>query len=197
MWKERKVEIPAGAKPEDLIKVPENAQYFAALGAVEFGKSEDESVGCYHGHEKLVHYIEFGRQEEKAKSGARGLTTSEGELEDFNVTYAKKKFTPAVFNTNQMVSGFIGIDGGSTSTKAVLLDEKGDILCKAYQLSNGNPIQDTIEMFENLREQVEVAEREARSARRRDYRLCERYFERRACTPMWRWWKPSRTPNRR
>jgi len=156
MWKERKVEIPAGAKPEDLIKVPENAQYFAALGAIEFGKSEDDSVGCYHGYEKLVHYIEFGRQEEKAKSGARGLTTSEGELEDFNVTYAKKKFTPAVFNTNQIVSGFIGIDGGSTSTKAVLIDEKGDILCKAYQLSNGNPIQDTIEMFENLRGQVEA-----------------------------------------
>jgi len=156
MWKERKVEIPAGAKPEDLIKVPENAQYFAALGAIEFGKSEDECVGCYHGYEKLVHYIDFGRQEEKAKSGARGLTTSEAELEDFNVTYAKKKFTPAVFNTNQIVSGFIGIDGGSTSTKAVLIDEKGDILCKAYQLSNGNPIQDTIEMFENLRGQVEA-----------------------------------------
>src|SRR6185369_11156586 len=30
------------------------------------------------------------------------------------------------------------------------------ILCKAYQLSNGNPIQDTIDMFENLRKQVEA-----------------------------------------
>ena len=38
----------------------------------------------------------------------------------------------------------------------MLLDEDGDILCKAYQLSNGNPIQDTIEMFENLRGQVEA-----------------------------------------
>jgi predicted CoA-substrate-specific enzyme activase len=50
----------------------------------------------------------------------------------------------------------VGVDGGSTSTKAVLLDENGDILCKSYQLSNGNPIQDTIEMFENLRKQVEA-----------------------------------------
>jgi predicted CoA-substrate-specific enzyme activase len=156
MWQERKVEIPAGAKPEDLIKVPENAQYFAALGAIEFGKSEDDSVGCYLGYEKLVHYIDFGRQEEKAKSGAKGLTESEGELDEFKDIYKKKKFTPAVFSTNQVVSGFIGIDGGSTSTKAVLIDENGDILCKAYQLSNGNPIQDTIEMFENLRGQVEA-----------------------------------------
>ena len=156
MWQERKVTIPDGAKPEDLIKVPQNAQYFAAMGAIEFGKSEEDCVGCYLGYEKLMHYIEYGRQEEKAKSGAKGLTTSDTELDEFKVSYRRKKFTPVAFHTNQTVGGFIGIDGGSTSTKAVLLDEKGDILCKAYQLSNGNPIQDTIEMFENLRGQVEA-----------------------------------------
>src|ERR1700734_3678644 len=156
MWQERKVTVPEGATPEDLIKVPENAQYFAAMGAIEFGKSEEDSVGCYLGYEKLMHYIEYGRQEEKAKSGAKGLTTSDTELDEFKVSYRRKKFSPVAFHTNQTVGGFIGIDGGSTSTKAVLLDEKGDILCKAYQLSNGNPIQDTIEMFENLRGQVEA-----------------------------------------
>src|SRR5271168_2052392 len=81
MWQERKVEIPDGAKPEDLIKVPNNAQYFAALGAIEFGKSEDDCVGCYQGYEKLTYYIEFGRQEEKAKSGAKGWVSKEGELD--------------------------------------------------------------------------------------------------------------------
>ena len=156
MWQERKVAVPDGAKPEDLIKVPQNAQYFAALGAIEFGKSEEDCVGCYQGYERLVHYIDFGRQEEKAKSGAKGLVTDTSELDGFKDAYRRKKFVPTTFNTNQTVAGFIGIDGGSTSTKAVLLDEKGDILCKSYQLSNGNPIQDTIEMFENLRGQVEA-----------------------------------------
>src|SRR6202522_1534355 len=156
MWQERKVAIPDGAKPEDLIKVPQNAQYFAALGAIEFGKSEEDCVGCYQGYEKLVHYIDFGRQEEKAKSGAKGLVSQAGELDGFKEAYRKKKFTPATFQKGQTVGGFIGIDGGSTSTKAVLLDDPGDILCKAYQLSNGDPIQDTIEMFENLRGQVEA-----------------------------------------
>src|SRR5205814_6846364 len=61
MWKERKVEIPEGSKPEDLIKVPGNAQYFAALGAVEFGKDEDDEGGRYVGTGKLTHYIDFGR----------------------------------------------------------------------------------------------------------------------------------------
>jgi predicted CoA-substrate-specific enzyme activase len=156
MWQERKVAVPEGSKPEDLIKVPQNAQYFAALGAVEFGRSEDDCIGCYRGYDQLVHYIECGRQEEKAKAGGKGLVENTCELDSFKESYKRKKFTPATFQKGSTVAGFIGIDGGSTSTKAVLLDEKGDILCKSYQLSNGNPIQDTIEMFENLRGQVEA-----------------------------------------
>ncbi|MGB9492635.1 MAG: BadF/BadG/BcrA/BcrD ATPase family protein [Terriglobales bacterium] len=156
MWQERKVAIPEGAKPEDLIKVPQNAQYFAALGAVEFGRTEDDCIGCYRGYENLIHYIDFGRQEEKAKSGGKGLVERPEDLDVFKDAYRRKKFTPAVFQKGSTVGGFIGIDGGSTSTKAVLLNESGDILCKSYQLSNGNPIQDTIEMFENLRGQVEA-----------------------------------------
>jgi predicted CoA-substrate-specific enzyme activase len=155
MWQERKVAVPDGAKPEDLIKVPQNAQYFAALGAIEFGRAEDDCIGCYRGYDQLIHYIEYGRQEEKAKSGGKGLVENPADLDGFKTSYARKKFTPALFQSGTTVPGFIGIDGGSTSTKAVLLNESGDILCKSYQLSNGNPIQDTIEMFESLRGQVE------------------------------------------
>src|SRR6266446_2172236 len=156
MWQERKVVVPEGAKPDELIKVPQNAQYFAALGAIEFGRAEDDCVGCYRGYHDLVHYIEYGRQEEKAKSGGKGLVENVTEFENFKEAYRRKKFTPVAFQKGSTVAGFIGIDGGSTSTKAVLLNEEGDILCKSYQLSNGNPIQDTIEMFENLRGQVEA-----------------------------------------
>ena len=156
MWQERKVAVPEGSKPENLIKVPQNAQYFAALGAVEFGRSEDDCIGCYRGYDNLIHYIEFGRQEEKAKFGGKGLVDQPAELDVFKDAYRRKKFTPAVFQKGSTVGAFMGIDGGSTSTKAVLLNESGEILCKSYQLSNGNPIQDTIEMFENLRGQVEA-----------------------------------------
>jgi predicted CoA-substrate-specific enzyme activase len=155
MWKERKVEIPEGVKPEDLIKVPDNAQYFAALGSVEFGKDEDPEIGRYLGTDNLVYYIDYGRAEEKAISGGKGLVAEDAELVSFKSAYKKKKFAPAEFYPGQVVSGFIGIDGGSTSTKAAVLGKDGEILCKTYQLSNGNPIQDTIEMFEQLREQIE------------------------------------------
>ena len=155
MWEERKVELPEGAKPEELIKVPENAQYFAAIGAVEFGKDEDPEVGIYMGTECLEDYIAVGRQAEKAKSGSAGLSASDEELARFKQQYTIPKFIGAKFTAGETVHGFIGIDGGSTSTKAVLLSEAGDVLCKAYQLSGGNPIQDTIDMFVAVREQVE------------------------------------------
>ncbi len=155
MWKERKVEIPEGSTPEQLIKVPENAQYFAALGAIEFGKDEEASVGRYLGTEKLIYYMDVGRAEEKAKAGGKGLVASDSELEDFKVAYRRKKFIPATFQRGQVVAGFVGVDGGSTSTKAVLVDTNGDLLCKCYQLSGGNPIEDTKQMFEKLRAQVE------------------------------------------
>jgi predicted CoA-substrate-specific enzyme activase len=156
MWQERKVEVPEGHKPEDLIKVPQSAQYFAALGAIEFGKDEDADVGRYRGVAKLKYYIDFGRAEEKAKSGGRGLVSSQDELAAFKQAYRRKKFVPAVFQSGATVGAFLGIDGGSTSTKGVLMNEHGDVLCKSYQLSKGNPIEDTKEIVEDLRRQVEA-----------------------------------------
>jgi predicted CoA-substrate-specific enzyme activase len=154
-WAERKVELPEGAKPEELIKVPANAQYFAAIGAIEFGKDEEKQIGVYRGTECLEDYILYGREAEKEKSGGRGLSASDEELAEFKKRYTIRKFTPSTVEPGTTVAGFVGIDGGSTSTKAVLLSESGEILCKAYQLSNGNPIQDTIDMFTSLRKQVE------------------------------------------
>src|ERR1700761_9470594 len=156
MWKDRKVELPEGVAPEGLIKVPENAQYFAALGAVEFGKDEEAAIGRYEGYDRLLYYIDYGRAEEKAASGGKGLVADDSELGRFKEEFRRKKFIPAEFVAGETVSGFIGIDGGSPSTKAVLLGTDGTILCKTYQLSNGNPIQDGIEMFEKLREQIET-----------------------------------------
>lgn len=155
MWKERKVEVPDGSRPEELIKVPKNAQYFAAVGAVEFGKDEDQDVGRYKGLAKLKHYMDVGRIQEKAKSGGGGLVSSQEEMQAFKEEYKPKKFVPATFMAGSTVQAFIGLDGGSTSTKAVLINEDGDILIKSYQLSKGNPIQDTMEVFDALRKQVE------------------------------------------
>src|ERR1700686_215742 len=81
IWAERKTPLPECDDPRDLIWVPDNAQYFAALGAVEFGKEEDEGVGAYRGTKLLRHYIDVGRLEEKQASGSRGLGDSLEELD--------------------------------------------------------------------------------------------------------------------
>src|SRR5215213_1420498 len=154
VWEERNYPLPEGVDPQDLIKVPDNAQYFAAIGAVEFGKSEEESVGVYLGYADLEYYINYGRVEEKQKAGGKGLSESEQDLLAFKERYKTKKFIPATFEPGQVVEGFLGLDGGSTSTKTVLLDKNRNVLVKTYQLSKGNPIEDTKEVFAKLEKQV-------------------------------------------
>ncbi|MGH9354881.1 MAG: BadF/BadG/BcrA/BcrD ATPase family protein, partial [Terriglobia bacterium] len=156
IWEERNTPLPAGKDPKELIRVPDNAQYFAAIGCVRFGMDEDADVGVYQGAEKLDWYINVGRTEEKQKRGSGGLYKTEGELASFKDQYKPKKFIPKTFQPGEHVKAFMGIDGGSTSTKAVLLSEQGEVTVKCYQLSKGNPLEDAMEMFSNLRKQVEA-----------------------------------------
>jgi len=155
VWEERNYPLPEGKDPKDLIQVPQNAQYFAALGCVRYGIDEDAHIGIYQGYEKLEWYIHVGRLEEKKKRGGSGLYKTEDELTAFKERYKPKKFVPKTFQPGEHVRAFMGIDGGSTSTKAVLLSEQGEVMVKCYQLSKGNPLEDTKEMFANLRKQVE------------------------------------------
>ncbi len=158
LWKERNFPLDEyDVPPEELIRVPEDSQYFAARGAVEYGKTEEVDVGGYLGMEALVYYLEVGRVEKmKAASGSqKGLVDSVEELETFREQYQVKPFEGPVFHQGQKVTGYIGIDGGSTSTKAVLMDNNSEVIALAYELSKGNPISDTIEVLGKLRQQVE------------------------------------------
>ncbi len=155
VWAERNYPLPPDKDPKELIQVPENAQYFAALGCVRFGMDEDPNLGIYQGFGKLEWYVTVGREEAKGKRGSGGLWKSTDELAEFKERYKPKKFIPREFKPGEHVKAFMGIDGGSTSTKAVLLSEEGEVMVKCYELSKGNPIEDTQEMFANLRAQVE------------------------------------------
>ncbi|MBP1623087.1 MAG: hypothetical protein H6Q07_1107, partial [Acidobacteria bacterium] len=155
-WEERGVEIPAGASVEELIRAPQDAEYYGALGAAEFGKDEEIEVGRYQGLAQLQS-LYHGRSEGRSRGGfgVPALVGSEEEVREFLKQYAPPPFKPPVFKPGDVARGFIGVDGGSTSTKAVLLSLEGEVLARAYQLSRGNPIEDTIEILEKLRAQVE------------------------------------------
>ena len=155
VWAERNIELPEGVPPEDLIVVPDNAQYYAAIGSVLYGKTEEDHVGVFIGTEELEEFIEVGRTKMREQSGDVGLAKTQDELDEFKKLFEKAPWEPAAFTEGQEVEAFVGIDGGSTSTKGVLLDRHGVLLAKAYQLSKGNPLSDSQDILTELREYVE------------------------------------------
>ncbi len=155
VWTERGYDYPKDIPIEELIFVPNNSQYYAAFGAVLYGLHEDEHVGVIDGTAGLYEYMTNGRKARLGESAGPPLSKSEAELEEFRALYKIPKFVGATFEPGQEVKAVIGLDGGSTSSKAVLVDEDGKILAKAYQLSKGNPIVDTKELLAQLRDNVE------------------------------------------
>ena len=152
-WAERGIELPAGTNPHDRIVVPELAEYFGALGGVEFGRRERETTTEYLGPSRLAGAIARGH--EGTRRGTAAVGVSGMDLAEFRRLYEHPAWTPPALQPGTHVRGFIGLDAGSTSTKAVLLDEGGSVLAKAYQLSRGNPIEDAIEIFASIRHQIE------------------------------------------
>ena len=155
IWEERNFPLPEGVDPADLIIVPENAEYYAAIGSVLYGKNEDPDVGVFKGPEELAAFIEVGRTQMREASGDVGLCRTPEELEEFKKLFEKVPWEPARFSPGEVVEAFMGIDGGSTSTKAVLMNRKGELLVTAYQLSKGNPLADTQDILADLRGYVE------------------------------------------
>ncbi len=152
-WAERGYEV-GDSSAEELVIVPDNAQYYAAYGAVVFGVQDVGEAVEYRGLESLRTFMQRGRQARMSAGAGKGLVGSREELEAFRKHYAVPVFNAARFEPGTVVRGYIGLDGGSTSSKAVLIDEQGEILKKEYRLSQGNPIQDTKEILANIKNYV-------------------------------------------
>lgn len=154
VWEERGYDYPKDVPIEELVFVPDNAQYYAALGAVLYGLHEEAHVGWLKGDlVELREYITTGRKARLGETAGPPLSKSEQELAEFRELYKIPKYVPETLEAGQKVRAVIGLDGGSTSSKAVLVDyDSGKILSKAYQLSKGNPIQDTKELLAQLKE---------------------------------------------
>ncbi|MAC25411.1 MAG: CoA activase [Myxococcales bacterium] len=154
-WDERGWAYPKDVPIEELIVVPDNAELYAAYGAVIYGLHEPAEIGAYTGIEGLRTYITEGRKERLGESAGPPLVAAETELDAFQDLYAIPPFHPPRFAPGDLVRAVIGLDGGSTSSKAVLMGEEGEVLRKAYTLSKGNPIQDMKELLAELKESIE------------------------------------------
>ncbi len=149
IWDERGVAYDK-SKINELINVPDNAQYYAALGAIIFGEGEANNDKPFTGLIQLKTLVDTGGTANNANNDTPLVSSSE-ELKVFKENYAIKPFVPPV--VTKKTTCYLGIDGGSTSSKAVLCNERGELLLKVYQLSKGNPIVDTLELLEKIQAQ--------------------------------------------
>jgi len=153
-WRERGYEYPKDIPPDELIVVPDHSLYYAAYGAVMYGLHEPAGVGVYTGLAGLRQFIAHGRKARFGEKAGPPLAADDAELEQFRKEYSIPRFIPASFEPGRRVRAVIGLDGGSTSSKAVLVGEDGQILLKEYQLSKGNPLEDTKEILKRIRDKV-------------------------------------------
>ncbi|MBI3541940.1 MAG: CoA activase, partial [Deltaproteobacteria bacterium] len=151
-WDERGYTYPKDVPIEELVFVPQNAEYYAAFGAVVFGLHEPVGGVRYEGLAKLDEFIAHGRKAKLGESAGPGLVQDEPARDGFVEKYRQPEWRDLELKAGQVVRGFIGLDGGSTSSKCVLIDENHEILKKVYVLSKGNPIQDMKDMFTEIYE---------------------------------------------
>jgi predicted CoA-substrate-specific enzyme activase len=153
LWKDRGIEVPAELGKE-AITVPSRAQYFAAIGAAEFGRIEHPNQPCSRGLEDLREHVRMGDSGERIATGLPGLCNDGADRAKFLSRYKRPGFHPANLEAGTVFRAYLGIDGGSTSTKGVLLDQNLDVAFKAYRISCGNPIEDAKDIIGKLAAQV-------------------------------------------
>ena len=111
---------------------PENGLYYVALGAAF--SSEGTPIDIKDITEKIKNAKESGEY-----LGAKPLFTSEEEYKEFSDRHAKD----CVKDDCKISAGekvFIGIDAGSTTVKAAVINEKDEIVCSRYIPNNGDPV---------------------------------------------------------
>jgi len=110
------------------VNVPEHSLHIEALGAALLSRDQRSSVGLLPEIDSRQSYFETARLEETPVPES-----------------------PTGLVVKKPCSGYLGIDVGSTSTKAVILDESGHkVIAKNYLMTAGRPIDAVKQVFQNL-----------------------------------------------
>ncbi|MCR5605715.1 MAG: 2-hydroxyacyl-CoA dehydratase [Treponema sp.] len=140
--------------PDEII-VPEDSQLFVAAGAA---LSAEKSYKCAPGQKPHVFQtVNQFRDSLKNLEGAelsevqrlQPLFKNQEELDEFRARHEKEKAQTAELNETKGPV-FLGLDAGSTTTKAVLTDTKGRILWRFYDVNAGNPVELAVKVLKNL-----------------------------------------------
>ena len=144
---------------DDEIIVPENSQLFVAAGSAF---SADRTYHCSEDgkgspfptiaefRERLKNLVDAELSEVQRLDP---LFNNATELEEFRKRHAMEKAARGDLN---LTTGpvFLGLDSGSTTTKAVLIDQKGRIIWDFYASNQGNPVDLAVKVLKDLYKQL-------------------------------------------
>ena len=140
---------------DDEIIVPENSQLFVAAGAAFSAEHIDR---CSTGSGKSP-FVLLGRFRESLSTlvdaemtevqRLEPLFRDEQELDEFYRRHAAEMAQSADLSSAHGPV-FLGLDAGSTTTKAVLADQEGRILWRFYDVNAGNPVDLAVRVLKEL-----------------------------------------------
>ncbi|MDD8049611.1 MAG: acyl-CoA dehydratase activase-related protein [Thomasclavelia sp.] len=128
------------------IIIPDNSQLFVAMGACLLAK-EDAKVTSI---EELINKMEnMGESVEAATNTLQPLFKNQQEKEEFNARHTSAKVKKNLLSKYQG-NVYLGVDVGSTTSKAVLIDEEGAVLYTFYSSNEGNPIDVVVKILKEV-----------------------------------------------
>lgn len=144
---------------EDQVIFPEHSQLFIAIGAA-FASIAEKTISFSSLIRKLASLRNISIEESDRLSP---LFENEEELRDFQERHGKytvKKRDLETFQGNC----YLGIDAGSTTTKAALIDEEGAVLYTYYGSNEGSPLKSTLTVLKELYGRMPVGAKLVHSA---------------------------------
>lgn len=131
-------------KDENVI-FPENSQFYVAIGAALMSDRHPvESI------RSLAERIKQpGMAEESKTKHLPALFETEADYEAFKARHGKHKVGRRDLKSAKGAA-FLGIDAGSTTTKAALTDVDGNLLYTFYKNNEGNPVETSRQMLNEL-----------------------------------------------
>ena len=135
---------------------PENSHLFAAMGSAMNAKEDAQEISLAALEERLhtaIHLeFEVARMEP--------LFASQEEYDEFNRRQSQYNVATADLDTYEG-NCYLGIDAGSTTTKAALVGEDGSLLYSFYSNNNGNPLATSIrailEIYDHMPPSARIA----------------------------------------
>jgi predicted CoA-substrate-specific enzyme activase len=139
----------------DAVRVPEYAQLFVAMGAA-IASADPDTVSrvvplSLRGLRDRARGLCHAAAAEVER--LRPLFADDAELAAFRGRHARAR-APAVPLASVAGPCYLGIDMGSTTTKAALVDSNGELSWSAYAGNGGSPLQLAITMLADLRRRL-------------------------------------------